>query len=197
MQNNTTRMSANNFNNPVMYVKFLEQNAIQPERASDGAAGFDLFSNGEFIVPAWDRALISTGIALHIPAGYYGRIAPRSGNSWKHKLDIGAGVIDNDYRGEIKICLINNSDSDFRVLRGFKCAQIIIEKYIAPVIRIIDDLEESDRGSNGFGSTGDSSKSMQMMPVDDPTNEAQILYAKNNKVTQGYFTCLDANNDNK
>jgi len=98
--------------------------------------------------------LVSTGIALGIPEGNYGRIAPRSGLSYKNGIDIGAGVIDSDYTGEIKVLLINISNEPFEVEVGDRIAQIIIGKYLVTEIEEVEKLDESERGDAGFGSTG-------------------------------------------
>jgi dUTP pyrophosphatase len=100
------------------------------------------------------RELISTGIAVQIPPGSYGRIAPRSGLAYKHFIDVGAGVVDSDYRGEVKVLLFNFNDRAFRVSYGDRIAQLIIEKYTPTVIQEVETLDESQRGEGGFGSTG-------------------------------------------
>ena len=101
-----------------------------------------------------NRKLVPTGIQMAIPVGYYGRVAPRSGLSCKG-LDIGAGVIDAGYRGEIKILAINNSNKDFFVKRGERIAQLIVTKIAdSPTLSVVDELPSSDRGASGFGSTG-------------------------------------------
>ena len=80
-------------------------------------------------VPARGKALVATGLAMQIPSGNYGRIAPRSGLAWKHMIDVGAGVIDSDYRGEVKVLLFNLSNVDFEVKDGDRIAQLIVEKF--------------------------------------------------------------------
>lgn len=81
-------------------------------------------------------------------------IAPRSGLAWKHSIDVGAGVIDADYRGPVGVILFNHSDVDFEVKIGDRIAQLIIEKIIVPDVEEVDDLDSTVRGSGGFGSTG-------------------------------------------
>jgi len=88
---------------PVLYFKKLTTNAIAPKKGTIQAAGYDLSSNEAKTVPAKGKALITTGISVAIPEGNYGRIAPRSGLAWKNFIDVGAGVIDEDYRGELKV----------------------------------------------------------------------------------------------
>lgn len=91
---------------------------------------------------------------MAIPVGNYGRIAPRSGLACKHMIDVGAGVIDSDYRGEVRILLFNFSEKDFEVQKGDRIAQLIIEKYSITTIREVTELGNTERGEGGFGSTG-------------------------------------------
>ena len=106
-------------------------------------------------IPARGKALIGTGLAFAIPDGNYGRIAPRSGLAAKHSIDVGAGVIDSDYRGEVKVLLFNLSDVDFEIKPQERVAQLIIEKYTPTEIQEVEGkLEETARGEGGFGSTG-------------------------------------------
>lgn len=83
-----------------------------------------------------------------------GRVAPRSGLAAKHSIDTGAGVIDGDYRGEVKVILFNFSDADFTIKEGDRIAQLIIERIYTPEVVVVEKLEESTRGTRGFGSTG-------------------------------------------
>uniref|UniRef100_A0A061S310 Deoxyuridine 5'-triphosphate nucleotidohydrolase n=1 Tax=Tetraselmis sp. GSL018 TaxID=582737 RepID=A0A061S310_9CHLO len=135
-------------------VKRIHENAVLPKRGSAGAAGYDLVSVADEVVPARGRAKISTGLSIAIPSGTYARIAPRSGLAWKHGIDTGAGVVDEDYRGEIQVILFNLSDTDFQVKAGDRIAQLILERICTPVVEDTDDLDETARGSGGFGSTG-------------------------------------------
>src|SRR3546814_6930223 len=100
------------------------------------------------------RMLIKSGIAPVIPTGWYGRVAPRSGLALKHGIDMLAGVIDSDYRGEIGIILLNTSDQPFVIQHGDRVAQFIIEQAPQVDIRELDDMTSSDSGAGGFGSTG-------------------------------------------
>ena len=102
---------------------------------------------------AKERILIGTGIAIELPKGVYGRIASRSGLALKKGLDIGAGVIDPDYRGEIKILLFNHSESEYLIKKGDRIAQLIMEKIKIVDIEEIEDLGSTDRSNQGFGST--------------------------------------------
>jgi dUTP pyrophosphatase len=138
-------------------VFFHSNDARAPGRADEGAAGYDLFSAEDVIIPVKTRKLVSTDISIQIPHETYARVAPRSGLSAKNWIDVGAGVIDESYRGIVKVLLINNGSNDFQVKIGDRIAQLIIEKCFYPEILIVDsieELEETSRGSGGFGSTG-------------------------------------------
>ena len=117
-----------------------------PHRSSDGAIGFDLYSAENKIVPKGKRLLVSTAIKVAIPKGDYLRIAPRSGLSLKG-IDIGAGVVDPDYTGELKVLMINNSESDFIISEGDRIAQAIFEKADLPQLKQVEFLDlKTDRG---------------------------------------------------
>jgi len=137
-----------------LQVKKLNKNAKLPLLGSVNAAGYDLHSLGASTVPARGKALVPTGLAFAIPVGNYGRIAPRSGLAAKHSIDVGAGVIDADYRGEVKVLLFNHSDTDFEISDGDRIAQMIIEKYTLTDLVEVKELEDTSRGVGGFGSTG-------------------------------------------
>jgi dUTP pyrophosphatase len=136
-------------------VMLLNVNGTVPTRGSSGAAGYDLYSCGNnFSVEPFSNTLISTGIAMRIPEGYYGRIAPRSGFSVRTGLIVNAGVIDSDYRGEIKVLLQNPTSSRVSIGHGERIAQIIFEKIGLFELTRVESLDETTRGSAGFGSTG-------------------------------------------
>lgn len=136
-------------------VKKLAYDAIIPTRGSDGAVGYDLYSNVDTVVPHQaGNAVVGTGIALRIPSDCYGRVAPRSGLAAKHCIQVGAGVIDPDYTGEIKVVLFNHGVEDFEIKKGDRIAQLVLERCETPHIKEIGLLEETLRGSDGFGSTG-------------------------------------------
>ncbi|ETV86899.1 hypothetical protein H257_01932 [Aphanomyces astaci] len=139
----------------VLLVKKLTAHAIVPSRGSHFAAGFDLSSAYECIIPAHGKALVKTDIAIAIPSGTYARVAPRSGLSWKNHLDVGAGVIDEDYRGNVGVVLFNHANEDFHVKAGDRIAQLILERIVAhAAVEEVEELSESERGEGGFGSTG-------------------------------------------
>jgi dUTP pyrophosphatase len=136
-------------------VKKLTDDAIIPTRGSDASVGYDLYSVVDTTVPCQaGNAVIATGIAIVLPPGCYGRVAPRSGLAVKHCIQVGAGVIDPDYTGEVKVVLFNHGDKDFEVKKGERIAQLVLERCETPPIEEIGQLEETLRGSDGFGSTG-------------------------------------------
>ena len=130
-----------------------DSDAKMPLRAHIGDAGYDLSSVKKIILPPGKRKLINTGIVIEIPEGYYGNIRPRSGLSCKG-IDIGAGIVDSGYRGEIMVLLINNSDINFTISSGDRIAQLIIEKSIECKFVKGEKMTVTSRGHNGFGSTG-------------------------------------------
>ena len=138
-----------------LLVHMLNSYATLPTRQTPGSAGLDLSSCGEIIVPAKGSALVQTGCAFTFPSGVYGRIAPRSGLAVKHMLDVGAGVIDPDFSGEVRVMLFNHSDYEFRVRPGDRIAQLILEKVMIVDAKItVKQPDVTVRGVNGFGSTG-------------------------------------------
>lgn len=125
-----------------------------PTRGSAAAAGYDLYASEKVVLPRGGRKVVQTGICLAIPTGHYGRVAPRSGLASKHGIDVGAGVIDEDYRGLLGVLLFNLGDADFTIEQGDRIAQLIIEKISTPEVEEVKDLTETVRGAGGFGSTG-------------------------------------------
>lgn len=113
---------------PALQVKLLAETAKAPSRGSAFAAGYDIYASKEATVPARGKVLVDTDISIAVPAGTYGRVAPRSGLASKHSIDVGAGVIDADYRGPVKVLLFNLSDVDFKVAVGERVAQLIVER---------------------------------------------------------------------
>ncbi|KNA15561.1 hypothetical protein SOVF_097200 [Spinacia oleracea] len=135
-------------------VKKLSEKAVIPSRGSPLSAGYDLSSAVDVKVPGRGKALVPTDLSIAVPQGTYARVAPRSGLAWKHSIDVGAGVIDADYRGPVGVILFNHSDVDFEVKVGDRIAQLIIEKIITPDVFEVEDLDSTVRGAGGFGSTG-------------------------------------------
>lgn len=113
---------------PPLQVKLLSETAKAPTRGSAFAAGYDLYASKDATVPARGKVMVDTDISIAVPANTYGRVAPRSGLASKHSIDTGAGVIDSDYRGPVKVLLFNLSDVDFEVKVGERIAQLIVER---------------------------------------------------------------------
>lgn len=159
-----------------LQVQLLTPQARAPTKANPSDAGYDLYAAEEAHlgcpqpepeddssqlrlfrpVPrlAVRHALVRTGIAVAIPPGYYGRVASRSGLSVNHCVEVGAGVIDAGYRGEIKVHLISHGGPPLHIKPGDRIAQLIITPCASPVVTVVDALPGSDRGAAGFGSSG-------------------------------------------
>jgi len=137
-------------------IRFManKETAKVPTKATPGSAGYDIYAGEEMVIPAGQRSLVDTGFSMAFAGNMYARIAPRSGLAVRG-IDVGAGVIDADYRGPVKVLLINNSASEFVVKVGDRIAQIVFEA-MAPNTRFqqVTTLDETERGSGGFGSTG-------------------------------------------
>ncbi len=106
------------------------------------------------MVPAGDKAMVPTDLSIACPPGTYARIAPRSGLAAKNFIDVGAGVVDEDYRGNVTVILFNFSKTDFVIKKGDRIAQLVLEKIAMAQVEETDDLDETIRGAGGFGSTG-------------------------------------------
>jgi dUTP pyrophosphatase len=135
-------------------VKKLNSDAIIPTRATDGSAGLDISACEDKIIHSDNWDAVDTGIAISIPKDCYAKIAPRSGLAFKHGIDVGAGIIDSDYTGPIKVILFNHGSNDFIIKKGDRIAQLIFEKIYIDNFIEVEDLNETVRGSGGFGSTG-------------------------------------------
>ena len=135
-----------------------------PKYETEGAAGLDLFAatkeDTKIIIPPRKAEMIPTGIAISVPLGYEAQIRPRSGLAAKNGITVlnSPGTIDSDYRGEILVMLINHSNKDFEILRGMRIAQMVISKIEQFNLISVDELNTTDRGKDGFGSTGISIK---------------------------------------
>ena len=138
--------------------KKLHKNSLVPKKGSPLAAGYDLFcyTDQDILIESMGKSKIPTGISVQLPHNTYGRIAPRSGLTWNKFLDVGAGVVDEDYRGEILVILFNFSKENVTIKNGDKIAQLIVER-IMPTEAVVyepdQDLSETKRGGKGFGST--------------------------------------------
>src|SRR4051812_49256720 len=134
--------------------KKLNDQAVLPTRGTAMSAGLDLYSIEAVTLDPHQRALVPTGLAVAIPEGYFGRIAPRSGLASKNGIDVLSGVIDADYRGEVLCLLYNTGNEPVELAAQTKICQLIIEKIMTPVPQWAEDLSETERGADGFGSTG-------------------------------------------
>ena len=126
--------------------------AVLPKHGTEDAAGLDLSSVAEKTIPAGEYALVSTGLAVELPKESYGRIAGRSGLAVRG-IDVGAGVIDRDYRGEVRVLIRNHSNVDYKVFVGDRIAQLIVEKVVNVKVNEVQSLSSTKRGVAGFGST--------------------------------------------
>lgn len=139
-----------------MKIKLLSDKAMIPYRGSEEAAGYDLYSTDSVDINPGECKLISTGIAMQLPNGYFGAIFPRSGTAVKRGLRLAncVGVIDSDYRGEVKVPLYNDSQEIQTVEQGERIAQLIILPYATVSFEVVDELTDTIRGNGGFNSTG-------------------------------------------
>ena len=139
---------------PTIKIKKLQPEAKLPALGSQEAAGLDLFVLESADIPAGHRALLRTGIAMSIPAGMVGLIWPRSKLAAKKGLDVLAGVVDSDYRGEIMVSLLNTSDRLVELRQGDKCAQMVVQQHYSWLpLEIVNNLETTQRGNAGVNST--------------------------------------------
>ena len=139
-------------------IKRLSKNIPLPKYETDGSSGMDLSANVEKVVEIQPgkSVIIPTGIALSIPKNYEIQIRPRSGLAAKSQISIlnTPGTIDADYRGELKVILVNLGEKIFKVEKGLRIAQMVLCPVIKAVLKEVNELEETERGSGGFGSTG-------------------------------------------
>lgn len=141
-------------------VKKLDPRATIPKYHTDGAVAFDMYAivdEGQVIrVESHSQKNLSTGLAMAIPQGYELRVSPRSGQAFKHQISIrnSPGIVDADYRGEIMVCFVNNSDFAFIINPGDRICQVKLSMAPRAVFEEVEELEDTDRGTGGFGSTG-------------------------------------------
>ncbi|XP_072237019.1 deoxyuridine 5'-triphosphate nucleotidohydrolase, mitochondrial isoform X2 [Leuresthes tenuis] len=139
---------------PVLRFAKLSEHATAPTRGSAKAAGYDLYSAYDYSIGPMDKAIVKTDIQIAVPHGCYGRVAPRSGLAAKHFIDVGAGVVDEDYRGNVGVVLFNFSKDTFEVKKGDRVAQLVCERIFYPELVEEETLDDTERGAGGFGSTG-------------------------------------------
>ena len=137
----------------ILKVQKLSNNAILPKRSTDGAAGHDLCASQDCTIPAGGKGLVKTGLSISFPPSLYARIAPRSGLALKKFIDVGAGVVDSNYHGEVGVALFNHGDQDFEVKMGDRIAQLILEKIDTPPVEEVQGLDNTVRETRGFGNT--------------------------------------------
>jgi dUTP pyrophosphatase len=132
----------------------VEGDGALPEYASAAAAGADLRAAEEVVLPPGGRAAVATGLAVAIPEGHVGLVWPRSGLAVRHGIDTLAGVIDSDYRGEVRVVLVNHGQEPFRIQPGDRVAQLLVQRVERVTFSRAAGLETTARGTGGFGSTG-------------------------------------------
>jgi dUTP pyrophosphatase len=137
-------------------VKLLDERASIPRFKHAGDGGADVTSIEDITLAPGERSIVGTGMAMALPSGYACFVVPRSGLAAKNGITIvnAPGLVDSGYRGEIKVILLNTSDAPFHISVGDRIAQIVIERVESPIFMTVDSLDDSDRGSDGFGSTG-------------------------------------------
>lgn len=131
----------------------LDANAFEPTRAHSTDAGLDLYSPKNVIVCARQSEVIKTGVHVELPEGCAGLLVSKSGLNVKHGL-LSTGLIDEGYTGEIAVKLYNHSESDYLIKRGDKISQLVVIPVRYESVKLVDRLDETERGNNGFGSTG-------------------------------------------
>jgi len=135
-------------------IKKINPEAKIPRYTINGDAGLELYSTVDMVLEVNQRKTCQTGIGMAIPTGYVGLIWDKSGIAAKGGIKTMGGVIDSNYRGEIGVILKNLSNNKYKINKGDKIAQMLIQKVASPEIEEVDDLEDTDRGEGGFGSTG-------------------------------------------
>ena len=137
-------------------IKYVKKSwlAHEPKMATSGLAGCDLFSAEEKKFKPHSVISVSTHLQIEIPPGYYRCILPRSGLARHHFIDVGGGVIDSDFRGELIVIIFNHSNKPYDVKTGDRIEQIAFHRYEIPGFVMCDELSKTDRGLGGFGSTG-------------------------------------------
>ena len=153
----------NNMTQTDIKIQLTSEHSTLPKKGTQYSAGYDLTSIEEFELHPMERHLFKTGIKMSINPGVYGRIAPRSGLAFKNGIDVMAGVIDSDYRGQIGVLLINLSNENKKISIGDKIAQIIFESCHKSTMKVVETLDDTIRSEGGFGSTD--SKPVATPPV--------------------------------
>ncbi len=139
---------------PVLVPALVDAHGALPEYASQTAAGADLRASQALVIEPGARAAVPTALHLQIPPGHVGLVWPRSGLAVRHGIDTLAGVIDSDYRGELRVVLVNHGREPFAIAAGDRIAQLLVQPVARPVYRQVAALDDTGRGQGGFGSTG-------------------------------------------
>jgi len=137
-----------------MEISILTEGAKVPTKGSNEAAGWDLYAIDDQIILPLSRGVVPTGISIALPQNTVGLIWPRSGLAHNHGIDVLAGVIDSDYRGQISVILQNHSGVPFTIKSGDRVAQILVQSIIPVNLMVVDNLNDTTRGAGAFGSTG-------------------------------------------
>ncbi len=141
----------------IVHIKLLDPELPAPVYAKPGDAGADLRSRIDFELEPGERALVPTGVAIALPEGYVGLVHPRSGLATKYGITIvnAPGTVDSGYRGELMVTLLNTDKTrPFHVSRGDRIAQLVIQRYEQATFTVVEELDETERGATGFGSSG-------------------------------------------
>jgi len=140
----------------ILEVQLLHDDARPPERTRPGDAGYDLRCIEAFTLEPGARAVVGTGVAIALPEGVAGLVVPRSGLAARDGLSVvnGPGLVDPNYRGEIKVVLVNLGAERFAAEAGDRIAQLLLVPYWAPELEVVDELSATERGTSGFGSSG-------------------------------------------
>jgi dUTP pyrophosphatase len=137
-------------------VRLLRPDARPPERTRPGDAGYDLRCVEPFALEPGERRLVPTGVAIALPTGIAGLVVPRSGLAIKDGISVvnGPGLVDPNYRGELRVILVNLGAERFEAAAGDRIAQLLLVPFVTPELQLVDELPDSERGSDGFGSSG-------------------------------------------
>ncbi len=145
-------------NKPCIQIKKLREDAVLPRYMTELAAGMDICAlvDEEMLLKPGERCLVPTGLAFSIPAGFEIQVRPRSGLAIKHGIALvnSPGTIDADYRGEVRIIMINHGDDEFVIQSGDRIAQLVVAPVCQAVLEEVDELDDTARGAGGFGHTG-------------------------------------------
>ena len=141
----------------VLWVKYeIEDPDLLPKYQTQGSSGCDLHSSIDVVIPSGKRSIVPTGLKVEIPVGFEGQVRPRSGLAAKHGITVlnTPGTVDCDYRGEVKVILLNTGDEDFIIKKGDRIAQLVFSQVFRAIFKKEEALTSTERAEGGFGSTG-------------------------------------------